>query len=258
MKLGELYEPKGKAYETAEVVLEVEPMACNVGWGCTNMCSYCFIRYIEKGKMRFPKAPPVDLVGTQLERGLNPKGVFLCFNTDPFIENNKKASIDLINLLGENKIRMATLSKVDLAINFDWKIRAGMTIVSDNNNFSNVFEPNARPVVDRIRYLKGAHDMGVYTWVSVEPFPTPNIFKQDLTRLLNKLSFVDLFVFGKLNYDARANDKEYYAKIVKEFENYCKNVGIRHFVKRDTLEFIDSVKNPSDSSVIIPTKEAKK
>jgi DNA repair photolyase len=238
--LGELYYPTGLAKETAQQVLEIEnPMACNLAWGCPNMCSYCFVPYTKKGDVRFPKRDPRELVEMQLKSGICPEGVFLCFHTDPFVHCNNFKSVGLIDLLMGKKIRIATLSKVDAPISFNYKdMRIGMTIVSDSDDFSKKFEPNALPSTWRIAYLKCCHDWGYYTWVSLEPFPTPNIFKQDLTDLLEKISFVDFIIFGKWNYDKRANDRGFYKGAVEIFEKYCEDQGIRYFVKSETRNFI--------------------
>jgi len=235
--LGKLYNPTGKALETAQQVLEVKnPMACNVAYGCKNCCEYCYIPYIKKGEIRFPKTNPKYLVEKQLKK-IKPEGVFLCFNTDLALECNKKRTIRLIELLIEKNIKVATLSKIGiprLPCKNAQNIRIGMTIVSDNDEFSKKFEPNALPVSKRIEYLRNAHGWGYYTWVSLEPFPTPNIWEQDLVSLLEKIKFVDFIIFGKWNYDKRANDKEFYKKQVGIFEDYCKQNHIRHFVKSET------------------------
>lgn len=241
--LGELYYPKGKAKETASKVLDVkEPMACNTAYGCLNKCNYCFIRYIKKGQIRLPKDLPINLVKKQLENGLKPKGVFLSFTTDPFLKENANNTDNLIGLLLENKIKVATLSKVGVP-KFEYlrRTRTGMTIVSDNEEFRKKFEPNAITINIRIRALKTIHDMGGFTWVSLEPYPTPAIWKQDIEKVLDKINFVDFMVFGKFNYDHRASTPEakiFYRDMVKIFEDYCKIYHIHYWVKSDTRQFI--------------------
>jgi len=237
--LGELYYPTGLAKETAQQVLEIEnPMACNLAWGCPNACDYCYVPYTKKGEIRFPKQHPVELVRKQLKDGLNPKRVFLCFATDPFIYCNRILTTDLIDIMSEKKILIATLSKVSTPINKYEKLRVGMTIVSDSDGFSKKFEPKALPNSERIEQLKNCHKHGYYTWISLEPYPTPNKFKQSLVKLLSKIDFVDFVIFGKWNYDKTTNNKEFYSKMVQIFDRYCEQQGIRHFVKSETRNFI--------------------
>ena len=236
--LGELYQPKGLALETARAVLEVdEPWAVNVAWGCKNVCRYCYIQYIKKGDMRFPKEKPFGLVLKQLEKGLRPEGVFISFNTDPLLWENYANTWSLISLLRAYDIRVAVLSKEGVLPLTDWEIRHGVTLVSLSSGFAEVYEPNAESPLKRLDGLKLASEDGGFTWVSIEPYPPPAIFEQDLKELLEQLDFVNFMIFGKLNYDKRANTpeaKEFYKQAAVEFVDFCKGHGIRYHVKSDT------------------------
>jgi len=243
MVLGELYVPKGKAYETAKKVLGVEPMACNPSYGCKNMCSYCYIPWIKKGRMRFPKVSPPILINNQLVSGIQPKGVFLSFATDPFLEINRQNSNEIIKILRERNVRVATLSKVGVAdINYLWGVKTGMTIISDSDEFRKIYEPNTLSIKKRIAILKEIHEGGGYTWISLEPYPTPEIWKQELEHFLDKISFVDFIIFGKWNYDRRTSCSKarmFYISIAKKFQDCCKAYGIRHWIKDDTKDFLN-------------------
>ena len=72
------------------------------------------------------------------------------------------------------------------------KTEYGITLVSLNEEFRKEMEPNTAIFSDRINALKKLHNAGCYTWVSIEPYPTPNIIDQDLalildTRIANKI-----------------------------------------------------------------------
>ncbi|RJQ55880.1 MAG: radical SAM protein, partial [Nitrospiraceae bacterium] len=54
----------------------------------------------------------------------------------------------------------------------------------------------------RIDSLYRLHKKGIKTWVSIEPYPTPNIIDQDFVDILGSISFVDKIIFGRLNYNA--------------------------------------------------------
>lgn len=237
--LGELYHPKGLARETAQAVLEVdEPWAVNVAWGCTNECLYCYNRRLTRGlKMSYPKESPVDLVLRQLGSGLEPEGVFISFGTEPLLQENYANTWALIRLLRGWDIRVAVLSKEGVLPLTDWEIRHGVTLVSLSNDFAKVYEPNATRPLKRLDGLKLASEEGAFTWVSVEPYPPPVIFKQDLKPFLERLDFVDFMIFGKLNYDKRANTpeaKEFYKQAAVEFEDFCNDHKIQYHVKSDT------------------------
>jgi len=239
---GKLYQPKGLAHETARAVLEVEPWAVNVAWGCRLGCKYpCYNWFRTKGKMAFPKEPPVNLVRKQLEKGLEPKGVFISFGTEPLLEENIENTIAVVNLLRDYGTRVAVLSKMGTLDIDDFEVRHGATIVSFANAFSRTYEPNALDPLIRRQELICASEMGNYTWVSIEPYPCPAIFKQDLKTFLEQLDFVDFLIFGKWNYSSLASTekaREDYAKAVKIFIEFCEDRNIRYHVKSETMRFI--------------------
>jgi DNA repair photolyase len=248
--LGELYKPRGLARETAQAVLEVEePYACNVALGCPNGCKYCYIHKIlrcsreECRKMRFPKRPPKELVEEQLERARLPKlpdGVFLSFLTDPFVYENKNNTEELIELLlFDWEIPVATCSKMNRSI-FAGP-RHGVTLVSMDCKFWQKYESNAMSPKGRLLALRDAYGNSAgYTWISMEPYPCSAIWKQPLEPLLEEIKFANLIIFGKWNYDKRANTdqaKQEYADDIHILRDFCRSNGIRLHVKSDTLKF---------------------
>jgi DNA repair photolyase len=114
----------------------------------------------------------------------------------------------------------------------------GITLVSLNENFKKRFEPFSAPFEERIKSLKYLHDNGLSTWVSMEPYPTPNLVEQDLTKILNKLSFVDKIIFGKLNYNIKTNEFKdsvsFYDDCAKTLIHFCKDRGIDYHIKYGT------------------------
>jgi len=244
--LGQLYHPKGLALETAQQVLIMrEPMSVNIAWGCRNACTYCYLPYSKPGEMREAPSAPCEQVAKQYMKGLRPEGVFLSFATDPFLEENRPRTDCLMKFLGRRDVPVATLSKCgvsDLEGHHD--VRHGVTVVSNSYEFCKKFEPNAPDFTARINAIEEANMDGKYTWVSMEPFPCPAIWKQDLRSLLSDISFVDFIIFGKHNYNKLAGTpeaREFYAKVVPEFEDFCRSNGIRHYVKKDTLRFINGL-----------------
>ncbi|GAH32855.1 unnamed protein product, partial [marine sediment metagenome] len=236
--LGQLYRPKGKALEHARVVLEVEePHACNVAYGCSVGCSYCYGPLASRQsrenwmKVRYPKEYPVELVKKQLARnplvdGAEVKGVFISFMTEPYLSLVKKLTEPLIQYLVDQGINVATSSKIDVS---DVPgVRNGMTLLSLDGGFWDMYEPRAPSPLSRLLKIKKAHDGGEYTWVSVEPCPCTGIWKQDIKRLLSVLHFVDLMILGKWNYDPRSRTdeaREDYRRTVDIFRDFCQEHG---------------------------------
>lgn len=248
--LGELYNPKGMALETAGAVLEIEdPHACNVALGCSCRCGYCYgSKFLhmtpeQYGAVRQPVKPPIKLVGEQLisfrkMRKLgNVNGVFLSFLTEPFLECNRVNSNDLIEwLVQEQKIRVATCSKLNVA-NLDPGVRHGMTIVSFDKLFHKTWEPYTLDPEKRIDLLMGREEK----WVSMEPYPCSAIYSQDIEDVLDPLVAVDRIVFGKWNYDARASTdlaRLDYTRDIAVARDFCREHAIELHIKSDTLKFI--------------------
>jgi len=74
----------------------------------------------------------------------------------------------------------------------------------------------------------------------MEPYPTPNLVKQDLNKVLNKVKFVDKIIFGKLNYNVKVtefeNNKDFYADCANTVTDFCKKYGIQYHIKYGTQE----------------------
>lgn len=173
--------------------------------------------------------------------------VHMCFSTDPFMFNQKEVcelSLNIIDKLNMNGIRCSALTKGvypkelaerdGLSKNNEY----GITLVSLGENFREVFEPNSATFADRIRSLKFLHERGFKTWVSMEPYPTPNLIKQDLVKILEAVSFVDKIVFGKLNYNVKTSEfkytKEFYNSLASSVIKFCKKNKISYHIKQGT------------------------
>jgi len=78
------------------------------------------------------------------------------------------------------------------------------------------------------------------TWVSIEPFLTPNLAKQDLNKVLERIKFVDKIIFGRLNYNSAAtqyckSNPGYYRDCVKTVRKFCRQNGIKYHIKKGTV-----------------------
>jgi len=82
------------------------------------------------------------------------------------------------------------------------------------------------------------------TWVSMEPYPTPNIIDQDINELLLEMSFVDRIVFGKWNYNSKStgyfDHKNFYSTKIKEVIKFGYSNEIEVYIKNGTLNLSDS------------------
>ena len=225
--------------------------------GCSHGCLYpCYAFLMAK---RFGKAPNYEkwcspkLVSNTLEildreiPRLKSKieSVQLCFTTDPFMYGYNEVgemSMAAIKKLNAAGIRCTVLTKGILPIDLAEQIpenEYGITLISLDEDFRKKIEPGASSYSDRIAALKALHDKGCRTWVSIEPYPTPNIIKQDLLRILNAISFVNKIIFGRTNYNkeitAFTTHRDFYNQQVDLVVDYCVRNGIAYHIKNGTM-----------------------
>lgn len=227
-------------------------------FGCSHGCRYpCYAMMLAKrygnikGYEEWTKPKLVDnaieLVKQELPKIQNKaKFIHLCFTTDPFMYKNDEVinlSLKIISLINSCKIPVEVLTKgvIPCELFEDYFLKCnyfGITLVSLNENFRKSYEPGAAPINERIKSLKKCHELGYKTWVSIEPFPTPNIENVDIEKLLKKISFVDYIVFGRMNYNKLSsqyrNKKEFYNKVCEAVEVFCKKHHIRLHIKKGT------------------------
>lgn len=225
--------------------------------GCSHGCLYpCYAYMMAK---RFGRVKNIDewmqpkLVSNAIEllekeipklkKKIN--SVHLCFTTDSFMYGYKEIcdkSIEIIELLNSHSIPCTALTKGVLPkelINTSKINSYGITLISLNEDFRKEMEPNSAPYRDRIDSLKFLHDNGFNTWVSIEPYPTPNIIEQDLLEILKSISFVDKIIFGRLNYNKKVTQfkeyQEYYNKLTYETIEFCEKNNIEYHIKDGTF-----------------------
>lgn len=175
------------------------------------------------------------------------KYVHLCFSTDPFMYKYPEVvdlTLKIIERLNRDNIRCTVLTKgiypKDL-INIEKygeNNEYGITLVSLSKDFKKRVEPYSAPYKKRIKSLKYLHDKGLKTWVSMEPYPTPNLVEQYLPIILKKISFVDKIIFGKLNYNVESTRfeevKKFYHDCANTVIDFCRENGIERHIKYGT------------------------
>lgn len=173
------------------------------------------------------------------------QSVQLCFSTDPFmydypeIETMSLAAIKKLNTAG---IKCSVLTKGILPIelgNLSKENEYGITLITTKEDIRKRMEPYSAPLDLRLDALRFLHDKGCKTWVSIEPFPTPNIFEQDLDELLEKVGFVDRVIFGRMHYNKEVTSykdhKNYFNVEAGKVIKFCSERGISCHIKTGTL-----------------------
>lgn len=252
------FERKSLLYKTG---VEYGDYTINIAEGCSHGCKYpCYAMMMAK---RFGKAKTyedwcspklvsnaIELLDKEIPKFKDKiKSVQLCFTTDPFMYNYPEVSdisVRCIKKLNENGIKCTALTKgilpkelKDLSKENEY----GITLISLDETFREVMEPGSAPYKDRIKALKYLHDNGCKTWVSIEPYPTPNFIEQDLNKILNTISFVDKIIFGRLNYNAKVsqykNHKQFFNEMAELVINFCEENNKQYHIKDGTITKFD-------------------
>ncbi|WP_296965594.1 radical SAM protein [uncultured Eubacterium sp.] len=225
--------------------------------GCSHGCKYpCYAYMLKK---RFGQVKSYDewiepyLVSNTLELldkeiprlKKKIKSVQLCFTTDPFMYGYDEIcdmSIKSIKKLNKAGIKCTVLTKglipIDLK-DFSKENEYGITLISLDEKYREKYEPGAAPYKERIQALKKLHNADCKTWVSVEPYPTPNIIEQDIRDILDEISFTDKIIFGRTNYSKEISSykehKKFYNEQAQIVIDYCKEKEIEYYIKEKTI-----------------------
>lgn len=232
--------------------------------GCFHGCKYpCYAFMMAK---RFGKvssyeewikpalvANTLELLDKEIPR-LKSKiaSVHLCFTTDPFMygyDEIKKMSLSAIKKLNDAGIKCTVLTKgllpLELAT-FSEDNEYGITLISLDEAYRQRIEPGAAPYADRLAALRALHDAGCKTWVSIEPYPTPNLIEQNLTDILEAAAFTDNIIFGRTNYNREISaykaHRDFYNTQAELVASFCQERGIRYHIKNGTITALMEVR----------------
>lgn len=242
--------------------------------GCAHGCNYpCYARMmaIKYGQIKdyedwlHPRivSNALDLLEKEIPKyKAEIDFVHLSFTTDPFMYDalNKRTyphiqelTLKIIEKLNENDIKCTVLSKglypkiLASDSRFSRENEYGITLVSLDEKFKKEFEPYSPSFEERVAAVKYLHDKGLKTWVSIEPYPTPNIVKQDIEELLKKVSFVKKIIFGKMNYNVTTNkfnnNHTFYKECSEKVIKFCKENNIQYHIKEGTPYHKNGTKN---------------
>ena len=224
--------------------------------GCAHGCNYpCYAMMMAK---RFGKAKTyeewcapklvenaLDILDVEIPKLIGKiESVQLCFSTDPFMYSYDEVSamsIEIIRKLNVAGIKCTALTKGILPIELAQlspENEYGITLVSLDESFRQDMEPNAAPYQERINALRALQEAGCRTWVSIEPYPTPNIIEQNFKEILEAVSFCDRIIFGRLNYNRKVSEykdhKAFYNALAEQVIAYCKTNGKEYHIKDGT------------------------
>lgn len=225
--------------------------------GCAHGCKYpCYAMSMAK---RFGKAKTyeewcepklvenaLEILDVEIPKYIDKiNSVHLCFTSDPFMygyDEVAEMSIAIIQKLNEAGIKCTVLTKGILPTRLaelSPENEYGITLVSLDESFRREMEPNSAPFSDRIQALRALHEAGCRTWVSMEPYPTPNFIEQDLEGILDEISFCDKIIFGRLNYNKKVSEfknyKQFFNSCARTVINFCQDNNKEYHIKDGTI-----------------------
>lgn len=225
--------------------------------GCSHGCKYPCYAFLQKKRFGEVKSyedwcepalveNTLELLDAEIPKFKDKiKMLHLCFTTDPFMYEYpevQEMSIAAIKKLNAAGIKCSVLTKGVLPIELSELSKDneyGITLVSLDENFRTQMEPGSAPLAERLAALKAIHDAGSKTWVSIEPYPTPNICDQKLMPILEAVRFANKIIFGRMNYNkevtAYKGQKEFFNKRATEIISFCEDHGISYHIKDGTI-----------------------
>lgn len=213
-----IYQPAGKAAEYAK-------WACNFYTGCSNGCTYCYLKKGRGAKILGGDKPTLkkcfkdehhafDVFVKEMEANLpelQKHGIFFSFSTDPMLPETVGLTYLAMAQCIRREIPVKILSKYvkyielnffeidgrspkgiyDFPLEIKKLIAFGFTLTGHDE-----LEPDASTNQERIEAMKKLHDAGFKTFASIEPIID---FKDSLQMIKDTVGSCDLYKIGLMS-----------------------------------------------------------
>ncbi|AHW58663.1 hypothetical protein SAMN05444285_106104 [Draconibacterium orientale] len=203
-----IYNPSGKAGEYSN-------WACNFYVGCSNECSYCYLKKGITAKVLGGSTPvlkkcfnnethALDIFSAELHKNINElkqHGLFFSFTTDPMLNETIKLTLEAAKYAVDFGVPVKILTKMGLlafeVFDDDYTLNAGrdkgMVAFGVTLTGHDELEPNAKSNKERIEMLRTAKKFGYKTFASIEPIID---FRSAKNVIEASKDFCDLFKIG--------------------------------------------------------------
>lgn len=239
-----IYEPRGRAKEYAALAL-------NLYTGCNHGCKYCYVKQffnkdtnifenkivVKQDILKKVEKDCIELSQTgQVDR------ILLCFMCDPYqpIDEDLKITRKVLELFKKYNIRFQVLTKGGSRAERDFDLykkgdafATTLTFLSDEDSLH--FEPNAQTPENRIGTIIKAKNLGIETWVSLEPV----IYTEQSLDIIDiTYSFVDKYKVGKINHFKHLEERTDWHLFVNQAINRLKKYKKNYYIKKDLAVYI--------------------
>lgn len=225
---------------------------------CQYGCRYCYVwrNKLFSSRVIRGKYDPVE----EAEKYLNKKNrvIVVSFVSDPYPpeEREKRLTRRVLEVLCNSKNKVLVLTKnpqlalrdVDVMNGDCW---LGTTVITLNKKYWRYWEPSTPyPPSRRLWALRTAHEVGVRTWLSIEPIIPETSIPENI--VMKTLDYIDYYILGSFNYPERLGYTTYTPRILYKW--YSKHVtrtieileqhGKPYLVKKELSWYIFNKKKP--------------
>jgi DNA repair photolyase len=189
---------------------KVYPYVINPYTGCQHNCSYCYARFMKRftghlepwGQFVDVKVNAPDLLRLEIARK-KPDRVWVSGVCDPYqpLESKYRLTGQCLEILAQNNWPVTIQTRSPLVLR-DLEIlkkgsgfEVGFSITTADDRIRRLFEPNAPPIMERVRALEELHRAGIKTFVMIAPM-LPGA--EDLAGIL--AGKVEHVILDRLNY----------------------------------------------------------
>jgi DNA repair photolyase len=209
------------AYNIALIIREVQtksilsksqvyPYVINPYTGCQHSCSYCYARFMKRftghkepwGQFVDVKINAPQLLQREIIRK-KPHRVWVSGVCDPYqpFEARYQLTRQCLQILAENSWPVSIQTRSPLVmrdldiLQEGMGVEVGFSITTADDAIRKLFEPNAPPIMARLKALDQIHQAGVRTFVMIAPI-LPRA--ESLAEVL--ADKVDYVIFDRMNY----------------------------------------------------------
>ncbi|MCK9185690.1 MAG: hypothetical protein M0Q16_10020 [Candidatus Cloacimonetes bacterium] len=240
-KLQVIYEPAGRAREYAA-------RAANLYSGCDHRCLYCYApRAVHKTVQAFSVVSERQNILRKLEEdckalsGVDIEPVLLSFTCDPYSRFDEVHGLTrkALQIFRKHDVSFQVLTKGGVRAARDFDLYGPKDVFASTLTFidpekSQEWEPGAALPEDRFEAARRAHDMGIRTWVSLEPVICP----AESLQIIDLMEpYVDLFKVGTLNHHQLGKTidwKSFGTEAIRKLQKYNKN----YYIKEDLRAYL--------------------
>jgi DNA repair photolyase len=215
--------------------------------GCQHACSYCYARFMKRfsghkepwGEFVDVKINAADLLRSEINRKKRAR-VWISGVCDPYqpLEAKYELSRKCLEILAQNDwpVIIQTRSPLvlrDMDILKDARnFEVGLSLTTADDDIRKLFEPNAPPIMERLRTLDELHRSGIRTYAMIAPIlPGAEVLAKTLEGkvdyiLVDRMNYnYANWVYTKYGLEDKLSD-DFFHRTGREIASVCEELGI--------------------------------